>query len=88
MARRHKAKRNEKTLKILALERAMAIDATRIQKIEALQALGVKISRKADSARVDKKVKEAAYDAGEFLNDVDERRKAANCRRNRQRRRK
>lgn len=87
MARRQKTKLKEKAKRVFALEVAMADGASRVQKIEALQALGVKISRKADTVRVNKKVAKAAFDAGEFLNYVEERRKAANRRRNERRRR-
>lgn len=80
MARRHKTKRNERASRILALEAALADGATRIQKIEALQAFGVKISRKADSKRVNGKMLDAAADAGEELSEMDKRHKAANRR--------
>jgi uncharacterized transporter YbjL len=80
-------KLNEKAKKILALEAAANEEATRVQKIEALQALGIKISRKADKKRVSKKMEGAILEAGDFLHAVEQRRKAAN-RRKRNRRRK
>ena len=87
MSRRQKIKKARKIKDITTLEAAIANGASRKRKIEILNRLGNKISSKANSKRVEKKVSDAAFEAGEYLEKFDKQRKAANRRkRERQRR--
>jgi hypothetical protein len=87
MGRRQKIKKARKINDIMALDAAMFYDAPRKRKIEILKKLGYEINIKANSQRVEKKVSDAAFEAGEYLNKFDKQRKAANRRKRARQRR-
>jgi flagellar basal body L-ring protein FlgH len=87
MGRRQKIKKARKIKDITTLEAAIANEASRKRKIEILKKLGYEINIKANSQRVEKKVSDAAFEAGEYLNKFDKQRKAANRRKRARQRR-
>jgi len=87
MGRRQKIKKARKINDIMALESAIANEASRKRKIEILKKLGYEISIKANSQRVEKKVSDATFEAGEYLNKFDKQRNAANRRKRARQRR-
>lgn len=79
MSRRKKAKRKQIIENCIVLENALR-NGTRVQKIDAMALFGVKISKKSDSKRVDRKIVDAACVAGEIVDKMKKQKSKRNRR--------
>jgi hypothetical protein len=78
MGLRHRNKTREKAEQVVILGKA--IEGTRVEKIEALNACGYNISRKSDSKRVEKAMEKAIVEVGRYCDGVLEKKRESNRR--------